>query len=532
MTSGDRGRRTLRGACPHDCPDTCAWLVDVVDDRIEWFRGDSTHPFSKGSLCEKVAHYPERTSSEDRVLQPMRRIGEKGEGLFEPIDWATAVDEIGGHLQRIREAHGGQAILPYSYMGTQGALQAASLDRAFFDRIGATRLQRDICGSTAAGSTRAVLGTATGVIPEQLTNCRVIVLWGTNTMVTNRHLWPFILQARREHGCKLVVVDPVRTQTAQQADLHLRPKPGSDVLLALALVHNLVARGYLDHDYIARHTVGFEHLSELAALVSPDIAERRTGVTRADLDTLTSWFGELRPACIRVLVGMERTSDASDAFEVIASIPAVVGAWRDEGGGLCHLTIDAFQKCLDLPGIAQLDGALPEPPPPIVNMVQLGQALAPDADPEIHLLFVYNSNPADSAPNQTLVRSGLAREDLVLVVAEQFMTDTTSFADYVLPATTQLEHWDLMWSWGHAYLALNQPAVPARGLALPNTELFRRLAARLGFTDKIFSLTDEKLIARALATPAMQESGVTTERLRQVGWLPIPTPPAAPFAAT
>jgi anaerobic selenocysteine-containing dehydrogenase len=507
----------VRGGCPHDCPDTCAWQVTVEDGVAVKLVGDPDHPFTRGGLCAKVNHYLDRVYSPERLLYPLRRVGPKGEGEFVRVSWDEALDGIADRLRAIIASDGPTAILPYSYMGTQGWIQAASLDRRFFARLGATQLERLICGNTASVGVGATLGSPYGMLPEDLEHARFIILWGTNTIVTNLHLWP-IIQRARAAGATVVVIDPIKTRTAEAADWHVQPLPGTDAALALGMMHVIIAERLYDCDYVEQHTVGFDQLCERVRKYAPNRAATLCGLEASEIVRLARAYATTQPAAIRSLIGMEHHEHGAMTFRTMSCLPALVGAWRHRGGGLFRTTSPFFRQAL-----APLDmPELQDPSVRSVNMSQLGLALTdPELDPPIRALVVYNSNPATIAPNQNLVLQGLRREDLFTVVLEQFMTDTARHADYVLPATTQIEHLDLIHSWGHTYLTLNQPAIPPRGEALPNTEVFRRLAGRLGLEEPYLHESDEELIRSALAPDHPYLEGISYERLVQEGWAPL-----------
>ena len=508
--------RVSRGACPHDCPDTCAWTVTVRDGRAVELHGDRDHPFTRGGLCTKVNHFLEdRTYNADRLLHPMRRTGPKGSGSFETVSWDEALDDIASRLRRIIDESGAHAVMPYSYLGTQGLLQGEAMSDAFFARLGATHLVRSVCGSAGGTGIAMTIGDGPGFLPEDLVHSRYIILWGTNTISTNLHLWPFIRQAK-EQGATIVVIDPAKTRTAAAADHHVRPMPGTDAALALGMMHVIVAEGLHDERYVAEHAVGFDRLRGRLADYPPDRVAAITGIDADEVRDLARVYATTRPAAIRLLVGMEHHTYGASAFRAISCLPAVVGAWRERGGGLCHMTFQLFGDIDWSCGVSVPH----DRPARTVNMVQVGRALTDAAmDPPIRALVVYNSNPAAIAPNQNLVLDGLRRDDLFTVVLEHVMTDTARHADYVLPATTQVEHHDVHWSWGQTYLTINEPAIPPVGGALPNTEIFRRLAARMGFTDDAFEMSDEQLVAAALA-PLGEDRA---RALRDRGWIRVDT---------
>jgi anaerobic selenocysteine-containing dehydrogenase len=362
----------VRGGCPHDCPDTCAWQVSVEDGVAVKLVGDPDHPFTQGGLCAKVNHYLDRVYSPERVLFPLRRVGAKGAGQFEQVSWDEALDDIAAHLHQIIAADGPTAILPYSYYGTQGLIQGLSMERRFFNRLGATRLERAICGNAGSSGIAATIGTGSGMRPEDVRHSRFILLWGTNTIVTNLHLWPFIKQAR-ELGARVVVIDPLKTRTAAAADWHIRPMPGTDAALALGLMHIIVAEGLHDADYIARHTLGFDHLRKRLADYPPERVAALTGLDAQEIVQLAREYATTPPALIRLLIGMEHHSHGAMTYRTIACLPALVGAWRHLGGGLLHMTHGTHFEALNVPALV-----LPQTQNTSIrsiNMVQLGRAL-------------------------------------------------------------------------------------------------------------------------------------------------------------
>jgi anaerobic selenocysteine-containing dehydrogenase len=501
----------IRGACPHDCPDTCAWEVTVRDGVAEKLVGVKEHPFTRGGLCAKVSHYLERTYSPDRLRHPLIRAGPKGQDAFRQATWDEALDLIADRLGAIVAEHGGEAVLPYSFAGTQGVVQGQSIDRRFFARLGASRLERTICGQAAAAGQLEGAGTLVGLRPQDIEHSRLILLWGTNTIVTNLHQWPIVQRAKKA-GAKVVVIDPLRTRTAAAADWHVRPLPGTDAALALGLMHVIVAEGLHDADYVERFTEGFERLQEELGDWAPDRAGAVTGVPAEEIVALAREYATTRPAAIRRLIGIEHHHEGARMVRTICCLPALTGAWRERGGGILGPTAWAAWSPLD-------QDALSGPPPATrsVSMIRLGHALN-ELQPRVHALVVYNSNPATTAPDSTEVMRGLAREDLFTVVLEHFLTDTAAYADVVLPATTQVEHVDLVPSWGHTYVSYNEPAIAPVGESLPNTEIFRRLARAMGFDDPAFDATDEELARAAIEGARWPLQDVDFDRLREVGW--------------
>ena len=407
--SESASKHVVQGACPHDCPDTCAWRVTVQDGRAVALQGDPDHPFTRGGLCAKVNHFIERAHSPDRLLHPMRRTGPKGSGKFERVSWDAALDHIASRLKDIVARDGASAVLPYSYLGTQGLIQCNAMSQRFFNRLGATRLVRAICGGASLAGVTATNGTPLGIMPEEVVHSRHIVLWGTNTVVTNLHLWHFVKEARRA-GARVVVIDPARTRTAEQADWHVRPRPGTDAALALAMMHVIVREGLHDADYIGRHTLGFEKLQGRLAEYPPARAEQITGIPARDIEALARAYATTRPSLIRTLIGMDHHARGGMTYRAIACLPALTGAWRDCGGGLMHLVGRLRMLSLNLAAVEMPE--LEDTRIRSVNMVQIGRTLTdPSLSPPIRALVVYNSNPAAIAPNQNLVLQGLKRDD-------------------------------------------------------------------------------------------------------------------------
>jgi anaerobic selenocysteine-containing dehydrogenase len=401
-------------------------------------------------------------------------------------------------------------------------IQRNAMAGRFFHRLGATRLERSICGDAGSAGVEATMGSTLGMRPEDLALSRFIVLWGTNTIVTNLHLWPFIRKAQ-ENGAQVIVIDPLKTRTASAADWHVQPMPGTDAALALGMSAVIVAEQLYDADYVAAHTVGFGALKERLAEYPPERVATLTGLEAEDIVRLARAYATTRPAAIRVLIGMEHHANGEMTFRAISCLPALIGAWRERGGGLLHHTMELHQQALNRQAVGMPE--LEDTRIRSVNMVQLGKALTdPAFDPPIQALFVYNSNPATTTPNQNLVLQGLRRDDLFTVVHEHFMTDTARYADYVLPSTMEVEHWDLFTSWGHTYVTLNQPAIAPRGAAIPPTELFRRLAARMGLAEPYLQESDESMIRAALASDHPYVRGIDFEVLRAQGWAPLNLP--------
>ena len=478
----------VRGACPHDCPDTCAMLVTVESGRATRVAGDPEHPFTRGFLCAKVNRYIERTYHHDRLLHPLRRVGPKGSGRFERISWDEALAEVAERLDAVRaSAEGPQAILPYSYAGTMGMIQGSSMDRRFFHFLGASLLDRTICSMAGTMGMRMTVGANIGADPEGIPWSDLVLLWGTNTLTANPHLWPFVLEAR-ERGAKVIAIDPIRTRTAAQCDDWIGIRPGTDAALALGMMHVLLERGLEDRGFIDAHTLGFDQLRERVREYPPERVSEITGVSAERVVGLAELYGGAAAAFIRVNYGLQRHAGGGMAVRTIACLPALTGHWRHAGGGVQLSSSANFQfdkRALERPELSA--------PVRTINMIRLGDALTlPDAGvggPPVRALVVYNSNPAAVAPDRNVVLRGLAREDLFTVVLEHFQTDTADYADIVLPATTQLEHWDVHLAYGHHYVSLNQPSIEPLGESLPNSEIFRRLAGRCAWSTSVSRTT-------------------------------------------
>jgi anaerobic selenocysteine-containing dehydrogenase len=480
-----KGSAVVKGACPHDCPDTCALLTTVQDGVAVKVQGNPEHRHTDGVLCTKVSRYTERTYHPERVLHPLRRIGPKGSGAFERVGWDEALDDIARRLQDIA-GRDPQAVVPYSYAGTMGLVQGESMAARFFHRLGASFLDRTICSSAGGEALVYTLGAKVGMKVEFFAEAKLILIWGSNSITSNLHFWRLAQEAKRK-GAKLVCIDPRRSETAQKCHEHIALRPGTDAALALAVMHELIANDWLDHDYIARHTLGWEALRERAMRWTPERAAQVCGIDAAQIRSLARDYGTTRPAAIRLNYGMQRVRGGGNAVRAVACLPALVGAWRDRAGGVLLSSSGHFptdKAALQRPDL--LRGRTPR----TINMSTIGNALLSEASaqfgPKIEALIVYNSNPVAVAPESAKVVAGFAREDLFTVVLEHFRTDTADYADYILPATTQLEHWDIHSAYGHTDVLLNRPAIAPLGEARPNTQVFRDLARRMGFVEPCF----------------------------------------------
>jgi molybdopterin guanine dinucleotide-containing S/N-oxide reductase-like protein len=516
-------KQTVHAACPHDCPDACGVLITVEDGRATRIQGDPAHPVTRGFLCAKVAKYLDRVYSPDRVLYPMRRIAPKGPATagvetFQRISWDEALDEIVARFKQISVEFGCEAILPYSYGGTLGVLNGASMDRRFFHRLGASQLERAICAAAGEAGLKSVLGIKLSTEPEQFVHSRYIIVWASNILGNNVHLWPFIVEARRK-GAKLVVIDPYRTRTAASADWYLPINPGTDAALALSMMHVIINENLHDRDYVERHTVGFEQLRTKVQEYPPERVAKWTGISADDVTKLAQEYATVRPSVIRVNDGVQRSEGGGTAMRAITMLPCVTGSWKEVGGGLQYATSGAFGLALDKQTLARPDlmvTALGRPAR-VVNMVELGNALNQLADPPIKALLVYNSNPAAVCPDQNEVTRGLRRSDLFTVVHEQFFTDTTDYADIVLPATTFFEHKDLQGAYGHYFLQMSDQAIEPLGECRSNVDMFRALAERMGFDEDCFRESVDEMIDVALNTKSPWLEGIDRQRLEAEG---------------
>jgi len=518
-------KKVVHAACPHDCPDACGVLITVEDDRATRIQGDPAHPVTRGFLCAKVAKYLDRVYSPDRVLYPMRRAQPKGsvadEGAratqaFERISWDEALDEITSRFRSITSEFGSEAILPYSYGGTLGALNGGSMDRRFFHRLGASQLARNICSAAGEAGLKSVIGIKLGTDPEQFTHSRYIIAWGANIHGNNVHLWPFIAEARRK-GAKLVVIDPYRTRTAACADWYLPINPGTDTALALGMMHVIINEGLHDAGYVERYTVGFDELREKVQEYPPERVARWTGIAAADIVQLAREYATTRPAVIRMNYGVQRSEGGGMAARTITMLPCITGSWKEVGGGLQLSTSGAFGLNRDTLDRTDLMQKALGRPARTINMVELGTALNTLDGPPVKALFVYNSNPAAVCPDHNAVIRGLQRPDLFTVVHEQFFTDTVDYADIVLPATTFFEHKDLQGAYGHYYLQMSDAAITPLGECRSNVEVFRALAERMGFDDDCFRESVDEMIDAALHSENPRLRGIDRERLQREG---------------
>lgn len=525
------------GACALDCPDACSWIVTVdraLDPerggRAVRLRGNPEHPFTRGGLCAKVNPFLKYASAPGRLLEPLRRKGSKGSGHFEPVSWDDALAELADRIRGAVVEHGGESIWPYAGTGTLGFLQGCSAGGSrIFHALGASRHYVDICSKAGHAGMSYTTGSGWGMDPEDLAHSALIVLWGTNTLTTNLHLWPVVAEGRRR-GAELIVVDPVRTRTAEQADRHLALRPGTDGALALGVMAELVRLGAVDEPYLAANALGWEAfrdrvLAEWGAVRAAQVC----GTAASDV----AWFAEriaaCRPTGIRSLMGMQRHGGGGAALRALSCLPAVTGDYARRGGGLCYSTGPAYP--IDTAAISRPD-LQPAGPTRQLTMSRLGRELLERTDPPVQVLVLWAANPMVSNPDTTRTRAGLSRDDLFTVVVDHVLTDTARYADLVLPGTTQLEHADLHASYSHLYLQWNAPAVAPPGECLSHTEIFRRLAHELGLTEPALYASDDELAQAGLSGDHPALAGITLARLRERGWMRLNWPtPALPFAA-
>ncbi|OIQ78273.1 dimethyl sulfoxide reductase DmsA precursor [mine drainage metagenome] len=519
-------RRTVLGACPHDCPDTCSMLTTVQDGMAVKVQGNPAHPHTAGSLCTKVSRYTERTYHPQRILQPLKRVGPKGAGQFEPVAWDEALRDIATRLTSIA-ARDPQAILPYSYAGTMGLVQGECMAARFFHKLGASLLERTICAAAGGEGLVYTLGAKTGMRVEFFAESKLILIWGSNSITSNLHFWRYASQAKHA-GARLICIDPRKSETADKCHEHIALLPGTDGALALSLMHELITHDWLDHDYLAQYTLGWNLLRERALQWSPERAAAVCGIEAGQIRSLARDYGAYAnhgaAAAIRMNYGLQRVHGGGNAVRLIAMLPALIGAWRHRAGGVLLSSSGAFpvQK-----NVLQRPDLLGERQPRLINMATLGDDLLRPAGagfgPAIEAVVVYNSNPLAIAPESAKVVRGFARDDLFTVVLEHFQTDTADYADYILPATTQLEHWDVHASYGHTDVVLNRPAIAPLGQARPNSQIFRDLARCMGFGDACFDDSDEELCRMAFG------SAVDFKALMEQGFVTLATP-AARFA--
>ena len=495
--------------CPHDCPDTCSLKVEIDNGKIVKVTGDPTHPITKGIICEKVRAYPERIYNPSRILYPMRRIGKKGDDEFERISWEAAIEEIVKRWKELTFTYGSESILPYSYGGTEGIINKASMDRRLFNKIGATRLERTICSVAGSLGYQLAYGSSISVNPIDTINSKLIIFWGINALETNMHQAIFADNARK-NGAKIIAIDVHRNKTAKWADDFYLILPGSDGALALGLAYIILRDDLADKIFLEKYSHGFNEFHTKVMEYPPARVADLTGLSSERIEYLAKVYAKTKPSFIRIGNGLQHHNNGGINTWAISLLPALVGAWKDKGGGALKSNSGYFplnDKALERPDLIKNSYRT-------VNMVQLGKVLC-ELNPPIRSLYVYNSNPAVVAPNQNLVLKGLAREDLFTVVHEQAMTDTAKWADIILPATTSFEHADLYVSYWHTSLQWAEPVISRIGEAKPNIDVFKLIAHALGFTEPCFLDSEEDLANQALDLSYWRDKGITIDRLKK-----------------
>ena len=508
-------RETFFGGCPHDCPDTCSMVFEVEGEKLISVHGNKNHPATRGGLCVKLKDYEKRHYHPDRILYPMRRTGPKGSKQFERISWDEALDEIVDRWKAIIAGYGPQAIIPYSYLGHQGLVHGLNGGDAFFNRLGATVCERTFCGEGSATAWVLTHGPSGGMDPESFVHSKYIIIWGCNSVSTNLHHWHFVQEARKR-GAKVVVIDAYKSRTAKQADWHIAPRPGTDGALAMALINTIIEEDLIDRDYVDQYTVGFDELAGRASTRTPEWAAGITGIPAEDIRTLAREYAGTKPAAIRIGVALERHYGGGQTIRAACCLPAITGAWREVGGGMYQMTFWEHPYKLDV--ICRPD-FIPTGTR-VVNNLQIGRALTGEMelDPPIMSMMCWNSNPVTQAPECDKIVKGLLRDDLFLVSAEHFISDTAAYADIVLPASMGAEMEDIILSWGHNYLTYNTRCVASPGEAVPNNEIFRRLAARMGFEDERFKWTDSECLENFVDWDSPACEGIDLDYLRKHGF--------------
>ena len=508
-------KTTHHGGCPHDCPDTCSMVFEVENGKLTGVRGNPHHPLTRGGLCVKLKDYEQRHYHPDRLLHPLRRTGPKGSAQFERITWDAALDEITTRWKAIIDTHGPQAIVPYSYLGHQGLVHGLNGGDSFFNRMGATVTERTFCGEGSATAWLMTCGPSGGMDPESFRHSKYIVIWACNSVSTNLHHWHVVKDAQKA-GAKVIVIDAYRSRTAKEADWHLAPKPGTDGALAMALIHVIIEENLVDRDYVERYTLGFDELAARAKARTPEWAADITGIPAADIRQLAREYAAAKPAAIRIGVALERHHGGGQTIRAVCCLPGLTGAWREVGGGILAMPVWEHPYRFDV--ICRPDW-IPKGTR-VVNNLQIGRHLTNEIpmDPPIKAMMCWNSNPVTQAPECDKIVKGLLREDLFLVVADHFISDTASYADIVLPAAMGAEMEDIILSWGHNYLTYNEKCVEPPGEALSNYEIFRRLAAHMGYTDPQFSWSDSECLEHYVAWDAAACDGFDLAYLREHGY--------------
>jgi anaerobic selenocysteine-containing dehydrogenase len=514
----------FHGACPHDCPDTCSMVYEVRDGKLVEVRGNKDHPMTRGGLCVKLKDFHDHHANPDRLMYPLRRKGPKGSGQWERMSWDAAIKEIGKNWREIIAKYGSEAIMPQSYLGNMGLVQGINSGDPFFNKLGTTVNEKTFCASGSSTAWLMSVGPTGGVDPESFAYSKYIVIWACNSISTNLHHWPFVLEAQKK-GAKVVVIDSYASRTAKAGDWHICPKPGTDGALAMGFINSIIQQGLTDKDYVANHTYGFEELAARAAEFTPDYVEKVTGVKAADIAKFAREFATAQPSAIRLGVALERSAGGGQAIRAACALPSLVGSWKYPGGGLLQMPLWDFP--VDWVKVSRPDWNKPNQR--VVNNLKLGAALTGELplDPPIKSLFVYCTNPVSQAPETNKIVKGLQREDLFTVVSEHFMTDTAKYADIVLPAAMAGEAEDMMWSWGHFYFTYNQKAIDPPGECKPTSDMWRLLAAEMGLDDPLFKMTDSELAAYYINWDDPKMRGADMAYFKEHGYLKIDVGDAA-----
>jgi anaerobic selenocysteine-containing dehydrogenase len=490
-------------------------VYEVADGKLKGVKGNSEHPMTRGGLCVKLKDYEKRHYHPDRLLYPMKRVGPKGEKQFERISWDEALDTIVDRWQDIIKEDGPQAIMPNSYLGNQGLVHGLNGGDAFFARLGATVTERTFCGEGSATAWLLTLGPTAGVDPESFIHAKYIIVWACNSVSTNLHHWHIIKEAQKK-GAKVVVIDPYASRTAKEADWHIAPKPGTDGALAMAMMHVIIGEGLVDQDYVDNYTVGFSELADKAKERTPEWAAEITGVSAEDIRTFAREYAASQPSAIRIGVALEKSWGGSQAIRAVASLPALTGAWRHVGGGILQFPVWEHPYKFDV--ICRPD-LIPEGTQ-VVNNLQLGRVLTGEQELKVPIksMMCWNTNPVTQSTETDKIIQGLSREDLFLVSADHFISDTAAYADILLPASMGAEMEDMILSWGHLYLTYNTKCVESPGEAIPNNEIFRRLAKRLGFEEDNFKWSDEECLEHYVAWDAPACDGIDLAYMKKHGY--------------
>jgi len=507
--------KKFHGGCPHDCPDTCSMVYEVEDGKLKGVKGNPDHPMTRGGLCVKLKDYEKRHYHPDRVLYPQRRIGPKGSMQFERITWDEALDEITTKWKAIIDKHGPQAIMPNSYLGNQGLVHGLNGGDAFFARMGATVTERTFCGEGSATAWLLTVGPTAGVDPESFIHSKFIIVWACNSVSTNLHHWHIIKEAQKK-GAKVVVIDSYASRTAKEADWHIAPKPGTDGALAMAMMNVIIGEGLVDQDYVDKYTVGYPELAELAKKRTPEWAAEITGIAAEDIRKFAREYANTQPSAIRIGVALEKSWGGSQTIRAVTSLPALTGAWRHVGGGILQFPVWEHPYKFDV--ICRPD-LIPKGTQ-VVNNLQLGRVLTGEKQLKVPIksMMCWNTNPVTQSTETDKIIKGLQRKDLFLVSAEHFISDTAAYADIVLPASMGAEQEDMILSWGHLYLTYNTKCVEAPGEAIPNNEIFRRLAKRLGFEEDNFKWNDSECLEHYVDWDSPACEGIDLDYMKKNGY--------------